>query len=187
MLEGHFSCFSLNIGWSWLFGPPWSRNQVLTHYHLWLHIPKWIRHWTLKGVIILTFLLLFSPFYPSLAPLGHLGHQFSENWHKEKLQSPIGYCASESPPSPPNLRQFSMWSHFSIKTICQGPFGNPSFQRLQGLINSFISLSFLPQPSNLHPNEPSPLLKEQASSIPHSILGKGFSGSLLTYPLTSTL
>ena len=34
---------------------------------------------------------------------------------------------------------------------------------------------------------PSPLLKEQASSILHSILGKGFPGSLSAYQLTYNL
>ena len=50
----------------------------------------------------------------------------------------------------------------------------------------------IPSPSTLQSSPltlggPSPLLKEQASSIFHSILGKGFPGSILTYPLTYTL
>ena len=43
------------------------------------------------------------------------------------------------------------------------------------------------QSSPLTLGGPSPLLKEQASSILHSILGKGFLGSLSTYLLTYTL
>lgn len=63
-----------------------------------------------KRVIILTLFLPFSPFSLGLAPLGHLGHQFSGNWPREKIRSPIGYCAGGSPPSPPNLRPFQWWN-----------------------------------------------------------------------------
>ena len=72
-----------------------------------------------------------------------------------------------------------VWSHFSIKTICQGPFGNPSLQGLQGLRNSSISLSFLPQPSNprsLPLVDQVPCLQSKQVPFLTPSFGKGFQG-----------